>query len=144
MAANSPLPTPGYGYFARCCCCGGGGGGGGGFVRTDRPHFFFGDWQAPKSELPEVGPRIANSVLTLLAPAAGAVTVASDRQVLAALVAAFPVPLLQRESYDGGTNGAGLPHGEGKKVYADNRVYEGGWADGEYEGPSVPPSRLAL
>jgi len=27
-----------------------------------------------------------------------------------------------------------MPHGQGKKVYEDGRVYEGAWADGEYHG----------
>ena len=123
MAANSRLPEHGYNYFARMAV-----------ARTDRPHFFFGDFQQPRSELPEVGPKIANSVLAMLSPAAGAVTVDSDRLVLAKLVAAFPVPLSQPESYDGATNSKGLPHGQGKKVYEDGRVYEGAWADGEYHG----------
>lgn len=123
LAANSKMPAHGYNYFERVS-----------LARADRPHFFFGDWQKSHRELPEVGPKIANSVLTILSPAAGAVTVESDRQVLANLVAAFPVPLPQRESYDGATNSDGLPHGHGKKIYEDNRVYEGGWVDGEYNG----------
>ena len=123
MAANTRMPTHGYGYFERMS-----------IARCDRPHFFYGDMQRLRAELPEVGPRIANSVMTLLSPAAGEVTVSSDRQVLANLVAAFPVTVLQSESYEGSTNSAGLPHGQGKKVYVDNRVYEGGWLDGEYHG----------
>jgi hypothetical protein len=123
MAANSKMPPHGYNYFRRTAV-----------ARTDRPHFFFGDFELPRNVLPEVGPKIANSVLEMLSPAAGEVTVESDRQVLANLVAAFPVPLAQPESYEGDTNSAGLPHGRGKKVYEDGRVYEGDWVDGEYQG----------
>ena len=49
MAANSKLPAHGYSYFARMSV-----------ARIGRPHFFFGDWQQPRSELPEVCPKTLN------------------------------------------------------------------------------------
>jgi len=124
LGTNCPMPESGFNYFDAV----------GVASRSDRPHLLFGDHQAVRTELPEVAPRVLNSIFKHIHPARGGVTVESDRVALNSLVNLFDVEFDATDSYEGHVDNEGKPHGRGKMIYATGAVYEGDWVHGEWEG----------
>lgn len=93
MASNCPMPEEGFGYFNRLNIT----------TRSDRPHLFYGTFHQSRGMLPEVGPRIVNSVFTALDPVNGELTVQADKTALQELVGMFDVIVPESDTYTGAT-----------------------------------------
>lgn len=123
MGTNAPMPTNGYEYFARLNVKN----------REDRPHLFYGTWQAKRAELPDPGPAISSSFFHKLRPEQGLLTLESDRATIHQLVATIDVNEVD-PGYQGEVDGAGLPEGRGIKRYESGAVYDGEWKAGKHHG----------
>ncbi len=123
MATNAPMPDDGFGYFSKL----------GIKTREDRPHLFYGTWQAERGELPDPGPVISGSFVQKLRPEDGFLTFESDRTVIRRLVASINVKEIT-VGYQGEVNAAGLPEGQGVMHYESGAVYEGKWKAGKHHG----------
>ena len=124
LGSNCPLTEDGLKYFEQL----------GVTTRNDRPHLLFGDHQIPRTELPEVAPRLSNKTLGHFHPVEGAVTNVEDLVKIKALTDLFDVDNRTTDTYEGETDEEGKPHGQGKMLYANGAVYEGKWSHGDWKG----------
>lgn len=130
ISCHCPLTKHGYPYFKAL----------GVHTRQDRPHLFYGDHESPRGMLPSVGPQVVNGMFKLLNPVLGAMTVPSDKDVIASLVSIFEIDTGSDEDVYEGEEiiedgvAKGRPHGRGKMVYSSGDIYHGEWCRGEWNG----------
>jgi hypothetical protein len=104
----------------------------------DRPLFVYGPEQEARDQPPAVLPRLDVSWFRSVNPVEGALSHEADRREIFALVERVQctTPAPPKPGFQGQKR-LWWPHGSGRKVFDDGRIYEGFWRHGRMHGHGV-------
>ena len=98
-----------------------------------RPHLLMGTNELERNLPPIVLPPLRSKYFLENDPRKGKLTVEGDRITICGLADMLTIEMVD-ETYEGGRNEKGQPHGQGTYTLADGSEYQGEWKDGKRHG----------